>query len=373
VPDIVSDQAKKLAKYFSDKGHEIHFLANGYQGQTLKCAELEDGVKFPYRIYGMGKQPYFADIMSDHLKKTNSDIFIILLDTFMLYQPGGNMPQGWFLNIDTSPAQTFFWFPSDGGGGMPKFCENILKKVEKPVAMAKFGQKQVKDYYGLNTAYIPHGIEPDRFYRLPDDQRKELRKKWGLDDKFVIGIVARNQPRKFLDRTIKAMKILDIIKDKIPNAILLFHSDPSDPAQSFDMKSLIARYNLENRVRFTGTSAQKGFDWSEMNNVYNLFDTFLLTTSGEGFGIPIIEAMSCEIPVLATDYTTTPELILENKAGLGINLVGSDKITVLHELGPLTMDAKEYDDLVINGTWTGSWEVERGVCDVTDAAEKMVH
>ena len=78
----------------------------------------------------MGKQPYFGDKISDHLKKTNSDIFFILLDTFMLMQPGGQLPYGWFLNIDTSPAQTIFWYPSDGGAGMPKDCERILRKVE---------------------------------------------------------------------------------------------------------------------------------------------------------------------------------------------------------------------------------------------------
>ena len=44
-----------------------------------------------------------------------------------------------------------------------------------------------------------------------------LRMKWNLHDKFVIGVVARNQPRKFLDRTLKAM---NLIKDKIPNAIM---------------------------------------------------------------------------------------------------------------------------------------------------------
>ncbi len=46
-----------------------------------------------------------------------------------------------FMNIDTSPAKTFFYFPSDGGGGLPIGCEAILKKINVPIAMAKFGQK----------------------------------------------------------------------------------------------------------------------------------------------------------------------------------------------------------------------------------------
>jgi glycosyltransferase involved in cell wall biosynthesis len=362
-----------LLQYLTSKGHEIHFLANAYQGTTLKKATLKDGTEFNCHIYGMGKQPYFADIMSGHLKETNSDIFLILLDTFMLMQPGGNLPFGWFLNIDTSPSRTFFWYPSDGGGGMPLNCDAVLKKVDYPVAMAKYGQKQVKDYYNLDTHHIPHGTEPDRFYPLPDEQRKLARAKYGLNDKFVIGVVARNQPRKFLDRTIKAMKILNIVKDKIPNAVLFLHMDPNDMAQAFNMQNLIQKYNLENRVVFSGMSALKGFDWTQMNEVYNIMDVHLLTTSGEGFGIPTIEAMSCEVPALATNYTTTAELILENQAGLGIELVGNDKVNILAPTGIIDMDAKEYDELVCNGTITGSWEVERGICDIHDAANKLVY
>src|SRR3990167_4347744 len=207
IPTGYSDQSKQLAEYLRNNGHIVHYLANAYQGCTLNGAITEDGRVFDYKIYGMGRQPYFADIISNHLKQTKSDIFLILLDTFMLMTPGGNLPFGWFLNIDTSPAQTVFWYPSDGGAGMPKECDKILRKVEGPVAMAKFGQKQVKDYYNLDTHHIPHGTDTKLFFKMTEQERFNLKLKWGLQDKFVIGVVARNQPRKFLDRTLKAMSL----------------------------------------------------------------------------------------------------------------------------------------------------------------------
>ena len=366
-----SDQSKKLADYLVRKGHSITFLANAYQGTTIEHAKLEGGRELNYKIYGQGRQPYFADKISSHLKETKSDAFFILLDTFMMMQAG-------FLNIDTSPAQTFFWFPSDGGAGLPVNCSQILNKVEVPVAMAKYGQTQVKDYHNINALHIPHGVDSKMFYRLPDNQRNELRAKWGLSDKFVIGVVARNQPRKFLDRTIKAMSLIDI-----PNAILLLHLDAADPAQVWDIRNLIKRYNLENKVKFTGMSALKGFPYEEMNDVYNLMDCFFLSTSGEGFGIPIIEAMSCQVPVVATDYTSTPELVINNKAGLGVKLAGTETIEMpliedMPEFGTKKYDVtyrkttmKDYDDKLMNGTITGSWEVERGLMDVKDAAKKI--
>lgn len=82
-----------------------------------------------------------------------------------------------------------------------------------------------------------------------------------------------------------------------------------------------------------------------MNEIYNIMDVFLLLTTGEGFGIPIIEAMACEIPVLTTNYTTGPEIVEENMAGELVNV--SDEIL-------------------------GGWHVDRAIPDIKDAAEKII-
>lgn len=356
LPTGYSNQAKQLMQHLVNKGHEVIWLANAYIGNTISYAKLEDGTEIKCKVIGsMFGQDYFQNSMSQIMKEEKVDRFIILLDTFMLFP--------WLLNLDLSPAKTFFWYPSDGGAGMPKGCEQILKKIDCPVAMAKFGQKQVKDYYNIETKYIPHGLNTKRFFRIDDKSRDELRAKWGLKDKFVIGVVARNQPRKNLDRTLKIMYKL---KDKIPNAVLLLHLDPQDPAQQmFNVPSLIQKYGLENRIVFTGMKAHKGFDWDKMNDVYNLMDVFLLSTSGEGFGIPIIEAMACEVPVLATDYTTTQELVKDTCAGLGILLSGCNEIDWSR------LDTKEADFLCLDGTMTGSWEVERGLCSIDDGVKKL--
>jgi len=356
IPTGYRNQAIQLAKFLKDQGHEIHYLGNAYNGTTIDYARLPDGTVFDWKIYGEMTHTYFQSSMSKHLKEQKIDRFVILLDTFMLHP--------WFMNVDTAPAKTFFWFPSDGGGGMPKGCELILKKIDHPVAMARYGQKQVKDYYNIDVSHIPHGTDPKRHFKLDDKKRLELRQKYGLrPDAFVVGVVARNQPRKNLDRTFKTFFLL---KDKVPNAVLFLHLDPDDPAQPmFHVRSLIQRYNLENRVVFSGMKAHAGFDWNQMNEVYNVMDCFFLSTSGEGFGIPIIEAMAAEVPVAATNYTTTQELVIDNKAGVGIALAGTP------EMDFYKMDAKDYDARVLDGTMTGSWEVERGMCSIQDAAAKI--
>lgn len=356
LPTGYSNQAKLLAKYLRKQGHEILWLAVAYNGTDISYSKLPDGTTFDFLIKGEMQHSYFMNSIERELKNWKADILIIILDTFMLYPA--------ILTKDLSPAKTIFWAPSDGGAGMPLGCDLVLKKMDQAVMYSKFSKQQVKDYYGLDLPFIPLGTEPDRFYPLNESKKNELKARYGLLGKFVIGVVARNQPRKFLDRTFKSFKLL---KDKIPNAVLFLHTDPNDPAQAFNMYQIIKEFNLENRVCFSGMAAHKGFDWNQMNEVYNVMDCFLLTTSGEGWGIPLIEAMSAEIPVLATDYTTTPEIIKENNAGLGIKLSGVDEISTEE----FFKNQKAYDEKVFNGTIMGSWMVERGVMDVYDCANKI--
>ena len=148
------------------------------------------------------------------------------------------------------------------------------------------------------------------------------------------------------DRMFKAFA--KFAKDN-PDAVLFCHSDPFDQAAVFDSIELIKSLGIENRVRFTGMSFFNGFDYKEMNEVYNAMDVFTLSTSGEGFGVPTIEAAACGIPSVVTDYTTTQELLIENGVcGLAVPICG--------EL-------------------TGSWNVERGLVDIDKMAEafQMMH
>jgi glycosyltransferase involved in cell wall biosynthesis len=81
-----------------------------------------------------------------------------------------------------------------------------------------------------------------------------------------------------------------------------------------------------------------------VSNEHNYVTYFLVKNSGEGFGVPVIEAMACGVPVLITDFTTTKELVTDWQSGEAIKL---------------------QTDI------TGSWTVERGICDINDGAEKI--
>ncbi len=318
----------------SENGHECFCQAHNYVGQNLPPGlKFEDGRELKFTIMGTGKEPYSKDLWVPRIRELKPDIFAVLLDTFMLYPS--------YLQTDFAPAKTLFYFPSDGGK-FPLKCEEILKKCQYPVAMSKYGQRQLIEEYGIKTDYIPHAVDTKNYFPLPIEERKKLRQKWGIDDKFVVGCVYRNQGRKMSDRQLKAFaKFAKINQD----AVFFLHTDPYDVAAVFDTIELVKELGLENRVIFSGMFFNKGFTYKEMNDIYNLMDVYFMSTSGEGFGIPIIEASACGIPTAITDCTTTHELLIED--------------------GVCGIPIKVITDMV------GNWNVDRFLMDIDHGAKVL--
>jgi glycosyltransferase involved in cell wall biosynthesis len=52
----------------------------------------------------------------------------------------------------------------------------------------------------------------------------------------------------------------------------------------------------------------EGVDLKKLNDIYNSFDLFLSTATGEGWGLTITEAMATKTPVIAPNHTSIAEI-----------------------------------------------------------------
>ena len=73
--------------------------------------------------------------------------------------------------------------------------------------------------------------------------------------------------------------------------------------------NLVKQLGLEGRVHFTGYVAQE-----DLPLLYNLASLFVYPTFYEGFGLPVLEAMACGVPVITSEIASLPEIVGE--AGL---------------------------------------------------------
>lgn len=320
---------------FQMVGDTIYYHADS----NLLSPRLDNSIKL---LPASGRHQFGGDLLQKYIKSEQPDITFILADTFMYYP--------WIFDVDFTPSHSIFYFPSDGTP-MPQECENILKKVEHPIAMSKFAQKQVADYYGVKADYIPHGVDAGFLSPASQETKSYLRREWGnrlsidLTNKFVVLFLGRNQGRKMPGELIKVFA--EFAKDK-NDVVLILSCDPSDPAgmsPDFSMGQFIKFLKIEDKVRFSGVTYWSHLTDEEIKQIYQISDVYASTTSGEGFGIPTVEAMSCGVPPIITDCTTSEELVGNNDCGIRVPLYNHD------------------DGYSLRGTITGSWNVERAMVD----------
>lgn len=151
------------------------------------------------------------------------------------------------------------------------------------------------------VSVIHYGIEPERFSQSQSD----LKQKWALEDKLVIGAIGRLEPRKGHDCLLHAMAEL---KKIVPGVSLVIAGH--DPwGYGKELQSLIDRLDLRKEVRLVGFQ-------SDIAAFLSAIDVFAFATQSEGFGQVVIEAMAAGKPVVASKIAPLTEIIREGETGL---------------------------------------------------------
>lgn len=250
---------------------------------------------------------------------------------------------------DAPNRNKFKWmgyFPIDGQP-VPSKWGSVVEAMDYAVAYGAYGAEVIKERApNANLSYIYHGVDTKLFKPFPKEQREAIKERLlGVKGKKVIGIVARNQPRKAFDSLFKMFYCVvrgewwrcekcggvtasdyndihrkaskpgkcrkclstDIKKGEAREDIILYlHCAPKDCG--WDLLDLQDDFNLKGKIIFNpDLQIGRGVDERTLSALYNAIDIFTLPTRGEGFGLPLLEAMSSGRPIVATDYSAHPE------------------------------------------------------------------
>jgi glycosyltransferase involved in cell wall biosynthesis len=194
---------------------------------------------------------------------------------------------------------------------------NVLDKLRyayKIICFSKFGYDLVRDA-GFYSTLIYEGTDTKIF--KPED-KVEARKALGIpQDIFLFSMVAANKenpPRKGFQEAIDAFKLFS---DKHKEAAMFFQIQQRAPT-GFPIKEYANYLGISNRMYFLDDyRSQYAPDSSLINKVYNSTDVLLHPSQTEGFGLTLIEAQACGVPVVIQNSHSMPELIQEGKTGFG--------------------------------------------------------
>jgi glycosyltransferase involved in cell wall biosynthesis len=152
--------------------------------------------------------------------------------------------------------------------------------------------------FGKPAAHIPQlGVDPAMFCK---QDVTELRRKVGVDGTFVVGFVGRFSPEKGIDTLIEAMPLIPS-----DSTLVLVGAGPERPR----LEALAEGLGVSARLRWVSW-----VDSSKIAEYMNAFDVLVLPSRTrwnvkEQFGRVLIEAMSCETPVIGSDSGEIPKVI----------------------------------------------------------------
>lgn len=292
IPTGYGRVGKELATAFYEAGHEISYIGWGYRGEPHN---------FPFEVIPCDTHAdnFGEDILAKYIREEQPDILFTLGDPWMTeYIPSME---------ERRAVVHLAYFPIDGAPITPQW-HNWLKNIDVPVVFSKYAYELVKEVIGKNPLYIPHGVDIDNF--KPLENRGELKSGvFGRENVFVVGCVARNQPRKNLPALIKAFSQFAKKKDDVA---LYMHTQIRDVGWNID--ELVQRFDVTDKAYCTNSfSAMNGVSDQELNQIYNIFDVMALPTLAEGFGLPILESQSAGVPVLVTDCSACTELTVSKQ------------------------------------------------------------
>ncbi len=205
------------------------------------------------------------------------------------------------------------------------------KYIDSAYADSNFSRKEMIAMGYKNVGIIPVQISLDRFDHV--DTNKNLEKKLTTQTNFIfVGRIVKNK------RQVDIIKAFNIYKNFFnKNSKLFIIGDTSNKAYLHEVENTIREYDLSENVVITGKINE-----SDLKTYYKNASVFISMSEHEGFGVPLLEAMKMNVPLIAYDSSA----IVETMGGAGISF-NTKNYTMIAALLNEIVTNKEFKEKII--------------------------
>lgn len=206
------------------------------------------------------------------------------------------------------------YFPKKLSWGVDLLTSLCLKRADKIISVSKYTRDMLVRYYPFTKGKCEVIYEaPSKDYFLLKDDFSQNLKEWHIFKPFIL-FVGRFAPMKNVEKLIE-IYTLDAEINKNYDLVLVGKFDKSFPNKQ-----------LEGTLKSNGNiKVLHGISNQELNFLYNAATMLYFVSNGEGFGLPIIEAMAAGCPVLTSNTTACKEI-----AANAAYMVDPDSIDEIH-------------------------------------------
>src|SRR5262245_17211800 len=195
------------------------------------------------------------------------------------------------------------WAPSSH-----RLSNPLINQVNAFIAVSRYSAERFVQWSGIPAErgfILPNCVDLDQFQ--PRERDPALADRYGVRSAIVmltVGRLAASERYKGIDEVIDVMPRL---LRQLPNLRYLIVGDGSDRAR---LEAKARTSGLSDYVIFAGRIAE-----AEKVTHYNLADVYVMPSYGEGFGIALIEAAACGIPIVGSSADGSRDALLDG--GLG--------------------------------------------------------
>ena len=208
---------------------------------------------------------------------------------------------------------------------MQKKVAPKLETIVTPSKSSKNGIVAEFNCKSSNITVINNGLDYEEFAPISNVERNKNR---------LITTASADVALKGLDFSLKALKLLKKNNPKIHLIII------GAPKKNGHTEKLIKKLNIEDNVIF-----KKNISKEKIKELYSTSSIAIVSSLYEGFGYPVIEAMSCEVPLIATNISSIPELV----RSYGILIDPKDEKKLSFNIEKVLNNYDDYKDNAIKG------------------------
>ena len=209
-----------------------------------------------------------------------------------------------------------------------KMQKQVAPKLQNIITVSQSSKKGIIEEFNCkknNILVINNGLDTEEFSPIEESVRDLNR---------LITTASADVPLKGLDYSLKALQIL---KKDNPNIHLIVIGSPKKGGHT---ERLIKELNIEDDVFF-----KKHISKEEIRKLYSTSSVAIVSSLYEGFGYPVIEAMSCEVPLIATNVSSIPELV----GKYGILIDPKDENLLSHKIKNVLSNYDDHKKTAIQG------------------------
>ena len=247
----------------------------------------------------MGPSPKQHLIMRRLLKNLDADVY---------HHPQFDLPLGVTApSVITIHDLKYIFFPEFLKKGsqlkrlyIKKSLQRSLKIADQVIAISQNtlnDSKQLNSNVEKKASVIYHGVDIPK--KLSEKKVQQIKKRFNISENFIL-FVGTRRPHKNIDSLVRSLAILRNTLNLDIDLVVSgrAYSDYREPER------LSRELGLDSVTHFLDFVAD-----NELPALYQSAKVVALVSFYEGFGFPILEAMSYGIPVLGSNVTSIPEVV----------------------------------------------------------------